>query len=859
MPGIFQIASVLTLLFATCTVSSSSQSAVEVAQISPENQTLVPVLDHLRHNDISDILAGLNISFPLPWNTSVELPTIAPAEDIAKVRGENEGLPIVCRKDVCFESTTSDLKGNFTWNNTLAGDYDFAVCPNGVRRRYNGSDVRLAFRSCHPPLECRHLLPKPRFSCSELSYWGDTNTTLCRWDSDITNELDDILLDLLDELRADDRVVNVTSLIALLHRTNELLSNTDQLTQEDVTHTASIIDLCITSGVDDVYQLKSDVGEELVAMADNILKIDDVVLENVQGATYSIAGSLQIYAANVKLPVISRRVEHTYSNIMIDIKEPSRDVIQLPLEFSFFRPESQAETVATIRFPYYLLSGLLRDPDSKGTDPIQPMNVPVPVVRTTATVYYTNKFFMGDLTSRIPLEDTVLLYAKAYKDGVEVKQVEEPFLITFYHTHHTHDNESTWDDLQCGAARLSRNESKGFLGGFRTVDLEWDSSACTLNYTDSKQTDCICKVLDLLGLIVDIIPTPVPPQTTQEVPKDIFEFLSFPYYMTLAALCYIGYYMSLASLVLVLMTYTVFPKVRRGRPTLILINMCVSIILLIIILLASTLFSNTTIGCRIANSLRLYFILVSLMWNGVEAVHMYIALIRVFGTHTRHFVLKCSVVAWGLPSLLIGLPLAFNFEIYDGTYKDCEFVCQLSKQAFCFVFLTPMIAIVVCNSVVFVMVLWIICKMSARDEMRPLLTQLIGAVALLVLLGISWGFGASAAITYTEPESDSVSVWYFILQMLFVLSVAFQGFFIFIFHCVRYQDIRKQWAQTLRSCCRMCPCPTCCQKTKDVDGHLVLPTATPMTTPMTSPLSTPRPSNAGIELITTNHDEDTHL
>ena len=51
------------------------------------------------------------------------------------------------------------------------------------------------------------------------------------------------------------------------------------------------------------------------------------------------------------------------------------------------------------------------------------------------------------------------------------------------------------------------------------------------------------------------------------------------------------------------------------------------------------------------------------------------------------------------------------------------------------------------------------------DEMRPLLTQLIGAVALLVLLGISWGFGASAAITYTEPESDSVSVWYFILQV----------------------------------------------------------------------------------------------
>ncbi|XP_022082138.1 adhesion G-protein coupled receptor G2-like [Acanthaster planci] len=830
-------------------------------------------------SDLEDILSGLNITIPLPLNVSGEcdLPTIAPPEEIERVRSENEGLPIECRKDICFQSTSTDLKGNFTWGDTVAGDYAFSYCPNGLRRPYNTSGDRpLAFRACNPPATCWHFLPKPRFPCSEHSYWGDANTTFCRWNSDITNELEDILYDLIELLKKmvdEKEATNVTSVITILHKTNSILSLTDQLTVEDVTLTASIMDLCVTSGVDDVFPLRSDVGYELVAMADNILNIEMGMLETVHSACTSIAKSLQTYAANVKLPVISRFVKHSFSNIVLEINEPSRDLFTLPIEFNFFKPESQAETVATIRFPYFLLNGFFRDADpvSNETGPVKLQSVPVPVVRTTATVYYNTKFFTGDLSIELPLEDTVLLYAKVYSDGEEVKQLEEPFSVTFYHP--ASENKSVSSDVQCGAARLSRDESQrwGLLDRINKVNLEWDSSACTLNYTNANQTDCICKVLDLLGLIKDLIPVPTEPQTTQEVPQDLFGFLNFPYYVTLTALCYIGYYISLISLLLVVATYAVFPRVRRGRPTLILINLCVSILLLIIVLVTSTTYSSTLIGCRIANSLRLYFILVSLMWNGVEAFHMYIALVRVFSSPIRYFVLKCGVVAWGLPALLIGLPLAFNFEIYDGTYKDCDFVCQLSAEAFSFVFLTPMLAIVICNSVVFVMVLWIICKMYARDERRSLLTQLIGAVALLVLLGISWGFGASAAITYTQPDEDNVSVGYFILQTLFVLSVAFQGFYIFIFHCVRYHDIRKQWLKTFRPCCKVCRCSRC-RQTKRIDCVLVpasTPMATPMTSPMTSPLtsptSSPDASSAGLELDNASlelnrvKENDTHL
>ncbi len=35
------------------------------------------------------------------------------------------------------------------------------------------------------------------------------------------------------------------------------------------------------------------------------------------------------------------------------------------------------------------------------------------------------------------------------------------------------------------------------------------------------------------------------------------------------------------------------------------------------------------------------------------------------------------------------------------------------------------------------------------------------------------------------------------LQTLFVIGIAFQGFFIFAFHCARYTDVRQQWRKTL--------------------------------------------------------------
>ena len=56
---------------------------------------------------------------------------------------------------------------------------------------------------------------------------------------------------------------------------------------------------------------------------------------------------------------------------------------------------------------------------------------------------------------------------------------------------------------------------------------------------------------------------------------------------------------------------------------------------------------NSVTGCIVANVLRTYFVLVSLMWNGVEAFNMYLRLVRVFNSKVEKFAIKAAVLAWG--------------------------------------------------------------------------------------------------------------------------------------------------------------------------------------------------------------------
>ena len=64
--------------------------------------------------------------------------------------------------------------------------------------------------------------------------------------------------------------------------------------------------------------------------------------------------------------------------------------------------------------------------------------------------------------------------------------------------------------------------------------------------------------------------------------------------------------------------------------------------------------------CFAVSAVLQYFMLVYFFWTAVEAVHLYLKLVKVFGSDVRHYILWASIVAWGT---------------YQSFYSSWDFVC----------------------------------------------------------------------------------------------------------------------------------------------------------------------------------------
>ncbi len=90
-----------------------------------------------------------------------------------------------------------------------------------------------------------------------------------------------------------------------------------------------------------------------------------------------------------------------------------------------------------------------------------------------------------------------------------------------------------------------------------------------------------------------------------------------------------------------------FRAARRTTPTAILLHLCVALILLLMTTEVTNTLGEDYVGCRVGNLFTYYFVMVTLAWNAVEAVNMYMMLVRVFGNEIQRFVTKAAVAAWG--------------------------------------------------------------------------------------------------------------------------------------------------------------------------------------------------------------------
>ncbi|XP_029705713.1 adhesion G-protein coupled receptor G6 isoform X7 [Takifugu rubripes] len=315
----------------------------------------------------------------------------------------------------------------------------------------------------------------------------------------------------------------------------------------------------------------------------------------------------------------------------------------------------------------------------------------------------------------------------------------------------------------------------------------WNGAGCRVSKeSSSNRTICLCDHLTHFGILLDVSGA-----STLFDPKNN-KILTF--------ITYIGCGISSIFSAATLLTYIAFEKLRRDYPSKILMNLSTSLLFLNMVFLLDGWLASLDLNwlCLAVAVLLHYFLLTSFTWMGLESIHMYIALVKVFNTYIRRYILKFCIVGWGLPAVLVGIVVAsdknsYGLQKYGTAPSAASEFCWIQAPLvfyttcvgyFCLVFLL--------NVAMFIVVMLQICgrngKRSNRTLREEVLRNLRSVVSLTFLLGMTWGF----ALFAWGPVSLA-------FMYLFTIFNSLQGLFIFIFHCALKENVQKQWRRFL--CC----------------------------------------------------------
>ncbi|XP_042553475.1 adhesion G-protein coupled receptor G4 [Dipodomys spectabilis] len=340
---------------------------------------------------------------------------------------------------------------------------------------------------------------------------------------------------------------------------------------------------------------------------------------------------------------------------------------------------------------------------------------------------------------------------------ISIQNLADPVVITLQHI----DGNWNYDQVYCAFWDFATNNG---LGG-------WNSSGCKVKETNVNYTICQCDHLTHFGVLMDLSRS-----TVDAVNERILMIIT-----------YTGCGISSIFLGIAMVTYIAFHKLRKDYPSKILINLCTALLMLnLVFLVNSWLSSFQKEGLCITAAVALhYFLLVSLTWMGLEAVHMYFALVKVFNIYIPHYILKFCVAGWGIPAITVAVILSVRKDLY-GTLSPTTPFCWIKDDSIFY------ISVVAYFGLIFLMNLSMFCTVLAqlnsvkfqgqKTRRKMILHDLKGTISLTFLLGLTWGFAFFAW--------GPVRIFF---MYLFAICNTLQGFFIFVFYCVMKETVREQW------------------------------------------------------------------
>ncbi|XP_063134186.1 adhesion G protein-coupled receptor E5 isoform X6 [Rattus norvegicus] len=246
----------------------------------------------------------------------------------------------------------------------------------------------------------------------------------------------------------------------------------------------------------------------------------------------------------------------------------------------------------------------------------------------------------------------------------------------------------------------------------------------------------------------------------------------------------VGLLLSLVCLLLCILTFLLVKPIQSSR-TMVHLHLCICLFLGSVIFLVGVENEGGEVGlrCRLVAMLLHFCFLAAFCWMALEGVELYFLVVRVFqgqGLSTWH---RC-LVGYGVPLLIVAISAAARMDGYGhATYCWLDF----RKQGFLWSFSGPVAFIIFCNAAIFVITVWKLTKKFSEinpnmKKLRKARVLTITAIAQLLVLGCTWGFG----LFLFNPHST----W---LSYIFTLLNCLQGLFLYVTLCLLNKKVREEY------------------------------------------------------------------
>uniref|UniRef100_A0A8C1RVV7 Adhesion G protein-coupled receptor L3 n=1 Tax=Cyprinus carpio TaxID=7962 RepID=A0A8C1RVV7_CYPCA len=352
-----------------------------------------------------------------------------------------------------------------------------------------------------------------------------------------------------------------------------------------------------------------------------------------------------------------------------------------------------------------------------------------------------------------------VITAAINKDSNKV-YLSDPVIFTVQHIQQSEENFNP----NCSFWSYSKRSMTGF----------WSTQDCRLLGTNRTHTTCSCTHLTNFAVLMAHV------DVKRAGPVNG---------LLLDIITWVGILLSLVCLLVCIFTFCFFRGLQSDRNT-IHKNLCISLFIAETLFLTGINRTDQPIACAVFAALLHFFFLSAFTWMFLEGVQLYIMLVEVFESEhsrRRYFYLA----GYGIPALIVAVSAAVDYHSY-GTDR----VCWLRLDTyFIWSFIGPATLIIMLNVIFLGIALY---KMFHHTTiLKPdsgcldnIKSWVIGAIALLCLLGLTWAFG----LMYVNESTV-------IMAYLFTIFNSLQGMFIFIFHCVLQKKVRKEYGKCLRTHC----------------------------------------------------------